>query len=190
LSRLPQPEGKKQSFGRRHFAAKLMSKALPFPASTATMATSAGDWFQRRQDAMPIRHVSAGEGKMDKVRDPGQVKPGWTTTEFWQTVFVHAIAAVVALGTVIHTNFNLNGLQAIVPAIALVASAIAQSVYSHSRATVKASAQAAGAQVKSEDQHPGIKVAGAEPVPIVVQLTGLERPVNGHRGEELAVSDR
>jgi DMSO reductase anchor subunit len=118
---------------------------------------------------------------MAEARDPGQIKPGWTTTEFWQTVFVHAIAAVVALGTVIHTNFNLNGLQAIVPAIALVASAIAQSVYSHSRATVKASAQAAGAQVKSVGEESRGQVAG-EPVPIVVRLTGLEPPGRERRG--------
>src|SRR5215472_5604300 len=86
--------------------------------------------------------------KMAKVREPGEVTPGWTTTEFWQTLLVHAIAAIVALGTVLHTHFNLNGLQAIVPAIALFASAVAQSVYSRSRATVKASAQAAAAQSK------------------------------------------
>lgn len=119
---------------------------------------------------------------MSEVRDPGQIKPGWTTTEFWQTVFVHAISAVVALGTVIHTNFNLNGLQAIVPAVALVASAIAQSVYSHSRATVKASAQAAGAQVKTGEERSG-KAAAAEPAPIIVQLTGLEIPATRRRGE-------
>jgi hypothetical protein len=121
---------------------------------------------------------------MDEVRGPGQVKPGWTTTEFWQTVFVHLIAAVVALGTVIHTNFNLNGLQAIVPAIALVASAIAQSVYSHSRATVKASAQAAGAQVKLAAERDRGHAAAAEPVPILVQLTGPVQPESPRRGKE------
>lgn len=119
---------------------------------------------------------------MAAVRDPGQVKPGWTTTEFWQTVFVHAISAVVALGTVIHTNFNLNGLQAIVPAIALVASAIAQSVYSHSRATVKASAQAAGAQVKTAGEKSGVEATRGMAAPIVVQLTGLESPPSRGRG--------
>lgn len=121
---------------------------------------------------------------MAAVRDPGQIKPGWTTTEFWQTVFVHAIAAVVALGTVIHTNFNLNGLQAIVPAIALVASAIAQSVYSHSRATVKASAQVAGAAVKSAGEVSGGKETRAELAPIIVQLTGPESPPSRRRGED------
>jgi hypothetical protein len=86
---------------------------------------------------------------MTKYRPPGDVKPGWTTTEFWQTLFVHLIVAVVALGTVFHTNFNLNGLQAIVPAVALIASAVAQSIYSYSRSSVKSSAQAARAQIKA-----------------------------------------
>lgn len=112
---------------------------------------------------------------MGSIREPGEVKPGWTTTEFWQTLLVHAIAAIVALGTVLHTHFNLNGLQAIVPAIALFASAVAQSVYNRSRATVKASAQAAAAQVKTAStvtaQGPA---AGTEPAPIVVRLTGVQ----------------
>jgi DMSO reductase anchor subunit len=114
--------------------------------------------------------------RLAKVLGPGEVRPGWTTTEFWQTVFVHAIAAVVALGTVIHTNFNLNGLQAIVPAVALIASAIAQSVYSHSRATVKSSAQAAGARVKEAGTAGRGQEAGAEAAPIVVRLTGPQSP--------------
>jgi hypothetical protein len=104
-----------------------------------------------------------GEGavsEMANAQGPGDVKPGWTTTEFWQTVFVHVIAAVVALGTVVHTNFNLNGLQAIVPTIALVASALAQSVYSHSRATVKSSAQKAEAEVKLAGTAGGSQPSG------------------------------
>jgi DMSO reductase anchor subunit len=109
---------------------------------------------------------------------PGAVKPGWTTTEFWQTVIVHLIAAIVALGTVFHTHFNLNGLQAIVLAVALVASAVAQSVYSHSRATVKSSAQAAGADVANHQA----RAAGPGPAPIVVQLTGAPAHVAGPGG--------
>lgn len=125
---------------------------------------------------------------MAKVRNPGDVKPGWTTSEFWQTVFVHAIAAVVALGTVFHTNFNLNGLQAIVPAIALVASAVAQSVYSHSRATVKSSAQAAGAEVKLAGATASAQPAAAEPAPIVVRLTGAlpAQATGGHEHQPVA----
>jgi hypothetical protein len=111
---------------------------------------------------------------MSKQVVPGEVKPGWTTTEFWQTLIVHLIAAVLALGTVFHTNFKLNGLQAIVPAVAVIASAIAQSVYSHSRASVKSAAQAAGAQAKIADAAIAAGPAPAsEAAPIVVQLTGI-----------------
>jgi hypothetical protein len=110
-----------------------------------------------------------------KQRGPGEVKPGWTTSEFWQTLLIHVIAAVVALGTVFHTHFNLNGLQAVVPAVALVASAVAQSVYSHSRATVKSSAQAAGAHVRSAETTTAHGWAvGAESAPITVRLTGTQ----------------
>jgi hypothetical protein len=120
---------------------------------------------------------------MSKQVGPGEVKPGYTTTEFWQTVFVHLIAAIVALGTVFHTHFDLNGLQAIVPAIALVASAIAQSVYSHSRATVKSSAQASGVQAKAVDAAvPHDRTAGSEPAPIIVKLTGIQ-PVPSVTGD-------
>jgi hypothetical protein len=105
---------------------------------------------------------------MSKQLPPGAVKPGWTTTEFWQTLVVHAMAAIVALGTVFHTHFNLNGLQAVVPSVALVASAVAQGVYSRSRATVKSSAQA----VSGAGQHSRAAALGSSP--LVVQLTGLQ----------------
>jgi hypothetical protein len=119
---------------------------------------------------------------MTEQRPPGDVKPGWTTSEFWQTLLVHFIAAVVALGTVFHTHFNLNGLQAIVPAVAVMASAVAQSVYSHSRATVKSSAQSAGAQAKAVSAavtHDG--AAGSAAAPIIVKLTGIQ-PVSSSGG--------
>jgi len=145
--------------------------ALPFSLRTVTMAGSA----------------EGAVSEMAKAEGPGAVKPGWTTTEFWQTVFVHVVAGVVALGTVIHTDFNLNGLQAIVPTIALVASALAQSVYSHSRATVKSSAQKAEAEMTlvGATGATGVsKPARGEPAPIVIRLTGME-PVQtvGGNGE-------
>lgn len=120
---------------------------------------------------------------MSNIREPGEVKPGWTTTEFWQTLLVHAIAAIVALGTVLHTHFNLNGLQAIVPAVALFASAIAQSVYNRSRATVKASAQAAAAQVRTAGTAAAAgPAAGVEATPIVVRLTGIQSTASAREG--------
>lgn len=111
---------------------------------------------------------------------PGEVKSGWATSEFWQALLVHIIAAIVALGTVFHTHFNLNGLQAIVPTVALLASAITQSVYSHSRATVKSSAQAAGVQAKALDSGvPNDLVVSSEPAPIIVKLTGIQPVPSG-----------
>lgn len=108
--------------------------------------------------------------RMSKQLPPGVVKPGWTTTEFWQTLIVHVIAGVVALGTVFHTHFNLNGLQAVVPSVAVFASAVAQGVYSHSRATVKSAAQAAGASMASHQS----RIPDSGSAPIVVQLTGVQ----------------
>jgi hypothetical protein len=125
---------------------------------------------------------------MAKAEGPGAVKPGWTTTEFWQTVFVHVVAGVVALGTVFHTDFNLNGLQAIVPTIALVASALAQSVYSHSRATVKSSAQKAEAEMTLVGPTGVSQTGRGEPAPIVIRLTGMEpvQPVGGKGDRSVA----
>jgi len=128
---------------------------------------------------------------MTKARDPGDVKPGWTTSEFWQTLLVHAIAAAVALGTVFHTHFNLNGLQAIVPSVALFASAVSQAVYSHSRAMVKQSAQAAGAQVRSA-ANASSSGPGTGPEPITIRLTGTPPApsTNGGQGSTVLPESR
>ena len=80
---------------------------------------------------------------------PGEVKSGPTTTEFWQTLLVQALTAIVAIGSLFKSNFNLDGVQAVVPAVAVLAAALAQAYYSHSRAVVKAAAQNAAAQVVS-----------------------------------------
>jgi hypothetical protein len=81
--------------------------------------------------------------------DPGAVKPGWTTTEFYQALLVNVIGAIVAIVTLFKTNFSLNGAQAAVPAVALAAATVAQAVYTLSRAKVKAAAQDASARVQS-----------------------------------------
>jgi hypothetical protein len=109
------------------------------------------------------------------VTPAGTVKPGWTTTEFWQTSLVTLIAAAVALGSVIKPGFNLRGLQAIVPAIALIAAAIAQGFYSHSRSTVKAAAQVAASNL--EGGVPKLDASGSltqvpNPPPIIVNVGG------------------
>jgi len=71
----------------------------------------------------------------------GSVEPGYTTTEFWTTLLTHVIAGAVAF-IALFKHFDTANVQAVVPAVALVAAAIAQAFYSHSRATVKAAAQA------------------------------------------------
>src|SRR5260370_41909291 len=96
-------------------------------------------------------------------------------------MLVHVFAAVVALGTLFHTHFNLNGLQAAVPSVAIFASAIAQAVYSHSRAMVKSSAQAAGLRATK----PG---GSFDPAPIIVQLAGIQPGPRPRGNEALAVT--
>jgi hypothetical protein len=77
---------------------------------------------------------------------PGAVDPGYTTTEFWQTLLVSLISAAVAIASLVGTNFNLDGVQAVVPAVAVAAAAVAQLFYSNSRSKVKIAAQQAAAQ--------------------------------------------
>jgi hypothetical protein len=74
---------------------------------------------------------------------PGAVDPGYRTTEFWQTLFVSLGGSALALGTVFDPSFNLNGVQAIIPSLAIMAAAVAQMFYSTSRARVKSAAQSA-----------------------------------------------
>jgi hypothetical protein len=68
------------------------------------------------------------------------VKPGLTTTEFWQTLLVQLIAVTVTVGSLWNSRFTLDGLRALVPSAAILAAALAQAFYTHSRGTVKAAA--------------------------------------------------
>jgi hypothetical protein len=83
---------------------------------------------------------------MNDPTTPGTVKAGWRTTEFWQSLLVQLITIAVAIGSIFKSNFNLNGVQAVVPSIAVFAAALTQAFYSHSRAVVKAAAQNSAAQ--------------------------------------------
>jgi hypothetical protein len=83
------------------------------------------------------------------AQSPGAVDPGYTTTEFWQTLLVNIVACGVAIGSLFSNNFNLNGLNAIVPSVAVFAAAASQAFYSHSRAKVKVAAQNASAAVEA-----------------------------------------
>lgn len=69
-------------------------------------------------------------------------KPGVTTSEFWQSLLVQVVSAVVGLGTLFHAHFDLSGLQVLIPSIAMLAAAIASAFYSRSRATIKAAQMA------------------------------------------------
>jgi hypothetical protein len=94
------------------------------------------------------------------VYQPGTVEPGWTTKEFYQTVFVHVIAGVIAIVTLAKAGFSPDGVQAAVPAVALAASAIAQAAYSVSRSRVEGSA---ATSVASSVTAPGPAVSGGTP---------------------------
>jgi hypothetical protein len=91
------------------------------------------------------------------------------------------------------SNFNLNGVQAVVPAIAVLAAGVAQAFYSHARAVVKSTAQNSAAQVASARvtaQSPssaeisnvstgsngGAQHPSSDPVqqPILITLKGVE----------------
>ena len=66
-------------------------------------------------------------------------KPGYTTTEFWTTLIVHAITVVAVVMSAFGHTFDGSALQPLVPAISVLASAVAQAVYTVTRGKVKQS---------------------------------------------------
>jgi len=113
------------------------------------------------------------------AQEPGAVKPGWTTTEFYQTLLVNVIAAIVAIVTIFKTNFNLNGVQAAVPAVALGAATVAQVCYTFSRAKVKAAAQDASARVSSAQAAASPAAQAAPPPAATVAAVGNPSAASG-----------
>lgn len=71
------------------------------------------------------------------------VRPGYTTSEFWQALLAQILSAVVGLGTLFHAHFDLAGVQALIPSIAVLAAAIASGLYAHGRSVLKSAATAA-----------------------------------------------
>lgn len=65
-------------------------------------------------------------------------KPGYLTTEFWQTTLLHVISIVTVLSSAQGWAFNVDKFAGIIPVAALIASGVAQFAYSHSRGVVKA----------------------------------------------------
>jgi hypothetical protein len=69
---------------------------------------------------------------------PGPPPPGWTTSEFWSMLFVHAIAvATILLTFTTGSADGLQGAEAIVPAAALLMSAVAHVAYVRGRVHLK-----------------------------------------------------
>ncbi len=66
------------------------------------------------------------------------MKPGFVTSEFWSTVFVHLLSVVALVLSSTGHVFDSTKLDSLVPVAALIASGIAQSFYSLSRGKVKA----------------------------------------------------
>jgi spore maturation protein SpmA len=69
---------------------------------------------------------------------PEPLPPAWTTSEFWSTLLVHAIAVVTIVLTFTTGSSNgVQGAEAIVPAAALLMSAVAHAVYVRGRVNLK-----------------------------------------------------
>lgn len=81
--------------------------------------------------------VEVTQGEPPTVDGPS-VKPGYLTTEFWQTNLVHLFAAVSSLLVFFNVNLShLTVIQGLIPLGALAASLIAQTAYNNKRAAVK-----------------------------------------------------
>jgi hypothetical protein len=64
--------------------------------------------------------------------------PGWTTSEFWSTVLVDVIAvAAMVLTFAGGSDPDLEGVEAVVPAAAVIMSGLAHIAYSHGRVRLK-----------------------------------------------------
>ena len=69
---------------------------------------------------------------------PGPPPPGWTTSEFWSMLFVHAIAvATIVLTFATGSADGLEGSESLVPAAALLMSAVAHVAYVRGRVHLK-----------------------------------------------------
>ena len=68
------------------------------------------------------------------------MKPGFKTTEFWQTTMLHVLTAFIVIASTFGYHIDSVKWEPLIPAAALIASAIAQAFYSVSRASVKVAA--------------------------------------------------
>jgi hypothetical protein len=66
------------------------------------------------------------------------LRPGYLTTEFWQTNIIHALGAVTSLLVLLHVNIaHLSVMQGLIPMLALGLSFAAQAIYGNKRARLK-----------------------------------------------------
>ncbi len=73
-------------------------------------------------------------------------KPGPQTSEFWQTLLTNILAIVVSIATLLKADFEPTSLAALIPAVSVLAAAVASGFYARSRAVVKAAASNANEQ--------------------------------------------
>jgi hypothetical protein len=76
---------------------------------------------------------------------PGQPEPGLGTTEFWTSLLTSLLSLGVGVATLVGSDFDPTGAQALIPAAATLAAAISAAVYTHSRASLKGTVRTAQA---------------------------------------------
>jgi hypothetical protein len=97
----------------------------------------------------------SGPGLAARELEP---KPGPKTSEFWITAFTSIISLVVAIAALFGYETDPSVIQALVPALAVIAAAISTAVYSRSRSLLKVAASRASAEVLTA----GISASGGE----------------------------
>jgi hypothetical protein len=64
--------------------------------------------------------------------------PGWTTSEFWSTAMVHVVAlASIVLTFTTGSDDGIDGVEALIPVVAIVLSGVAHVAYTRSRTRLK-----------------------------------------------------
>lgn len=107
-----------------------MSNAGTVTITTTTPATSSQDVSHPITSVTTTNQVDQGNGQIQKT-EVITTKPGYTTTEFWITVFTTLVSLVV----VVHPGFHLD--SSLVQSLAVIAAAISSGLYSISRAKAK-----------------------------------------------------
>lgn len=90
-------------------------------------------------DAQPSTTEQVNPVPTDPVEVPAEPKPGFTTSEFWATVLVHAISVLAIVLDLLHVNWShgLSTVEAAVPVLALAISGLLQAAYSDHRTRLK-----------------------------------------------------